>query len=553
MAKGGRTPVISADAMMGAEKLASVRYTKKERDLALRTVGLQVARERNRRKVVLDNALGPACVFEPLLPGTSVPTVEKIRRSSPTRRQLPASDIDIAFAPLTDLSAWLKTRKISSRRLTELYLSRLQEHDGKLEAVVTLTADLAMAQARRADREIARGKWRGPLHGVPWGAKDLLDTRGIATTWGAGPYAGRMPKADARVVTLLEEAGAVLVAKLSLGALAWGELWHKGKTRNPWNLEEGSSGSSAGSGAAVAAGCVGFAIGSETLGSILSPSDRCGTVGLRPTFGRVPRTGAMALCWSLDKLGPLTRGAEDTVLVLEAIDRFDAADPGSRDVPLDFDARRGVEGAVIGYDPAWLEAPIGTEADRDALNALKRAGCRLKKIRLPDLPYDSLETILNVEAAAAFEELTLDNRDDDLPLQGDVSWPNEFRKAHLVSAVDMVQTERLRRRVMQVMAEIMEGVDALLAPVDGTPLLTITNCTGHPALAVPTGMAWRENEDYAPTPRQDGSQGRLLPHDTALWGRLYEDGRLVELGMALERELGRGIARPPLFAAGETS
>lgn len=539
---------ITADDLAGAEKLASVRYTKKERALALNTIGLQIARERNRRKMHLDNALGPACVFEPLLPGTPVPKAERVRRSAPTRRQLPASDTDIAFAPLADLSAWLKSRKISSRRLTELYLSRLKEHDERLEAVITFTGDLAMAQARRADREIARGTWRGPLHGVPWGAKDLLDTKGIPTTWGAAPFAGRVPGADARVVALLEQAGAVLVAKLSLGALAWGEDWHKGRTRNPWNPEEGSSGSSAGSGAAVTAGCVGFAIGSETLGSILSPADRCGNVGLRPSFGRVPRTGAMALCWSLDKLGPLTRGVEDSLLVLQAIDAFDAADPGSRDVPLDFDARRSVTGAVIGYDPAWLESPVGTQADRDALQALKRAGCRLKKISLPDLPYDSLETILNVEAAAAFEELTLDGRDDDLPLQGDVSWSNEFRKAHLISAVDMVQTERLRRRVMQVMAEVMGQVDALLAPVDGTPLLTITNCTGHPALAVPTGLAWRENESYAPALRQDGSRGRLLPHATALWGRLYEDGRLIELGMALERELGRGIARPPLFA-----
>lgn len=534
--------------MAAAEAFASVRYTKKERELALRTIGVQIGRETARRTVDLGNALNPACTFEPLLPGMTVPKRERIRRPAPSRRRLPASDVDIAFAPLTDLSAWLKTRKITSQRLTELYLSRLKEHDGRLEAVVTLTEELAMAQARRADRELARGAWRGPLHGVPWGAKDLLDTRGIATTWGAATYAGRLPTTDAAVVRLLEQAGAVLVAKLSLGALAWGELWHKGRTRNPWHLEEGSSGSSAGSGAAVSAGCVGFAIGSETLGSILSPADRCGTAGLRPTFGRVPRTGAMALCWSLDKLGPLTRGVADTMLVLEALDAFDAADPGSRDVPLDFDARRSVEGAVIGYDPAWLESPIGTQADRDALKALKRAGCRLKKISLPPLPYSSLETILNVEAAAAFEELTLDNRDDDLPLQGDISWPNEFRKAHLVSAVDFVQTERLRRRVMQVMAEVMADVDALLAPVDGTPLLTITNCTGHPALAVPTGFAWRENESYGPTPRQDGSQGRLLPHVTALWGRLYEDGRLVELGMALEREMRRGIQRPPLFA-----
>jgi len=525
---------ITPDDIAGAEKVLSVRFRAAERE---RLVGA----------VDLGNALNPACQFEPCLPGTPLPKTERFRASRPTTRTLPASDADIAFAPLSDLSAWLGKRHITSQRLTELYLARLKEHDPALHAVVTLMEDHGLKLARRADREIRQGKRRGPLHGIPWGAKDLLDTRGVLTTWGAAPYADRVPRTDAAAVRLLEEAGAVLIAKLSLGALAYGDIWHKGRTRNPWNLEEGSSGSSAGSGAAVAAGCVGFAIGSETLGSIVSPADRCGTVGLRPTFGRVPRTGAMALCWSLDKLGPLTRGAEDTAMVLRALDRFDPADPGSRDVPLDFDARAAIDGTVVGYDPDWLKAPGGTEADRDALRALERAGCTLKKIRLPDLPYDSLETILFAEAAAAFEDLTLSGRDRDLPDQVDVSWPLEFRMARMISAVELVQADRLRRRAMEAMADVMAKVDVLLAPQEGNPLLTITNTTGHPAIAVPTGFAWRENDNYGPAGRKTDT-ATLLPHCSVLWGRLYDDGRLIRLAMALEKELDLGDRlRPPLF------
>ena len=532
----------------GAEAVMSVRYREDERERLARTVAKQQARDMARRAIDLGNALNPATQFEPRLPGTPLPTRERFRRSRPTARALPARDADIAFATVADLSTWVRGRKISSERLTELYLARLEEHDARLRAVVTPTRELAARQARRADRELRRGAARSPLHGVPWGTKDLLDTKGVATTWGAGPYADRVPSRDATVVRLLEEAGAVLVAKLSLGALAYGDVWHGGRTRNPWNPDEGSSGSSAGSAAAVAAGCVGFAIGSETLGSIIGPADRCGVVGLRPTFGRVPRAGAMALCWSLDKLGPLTRSAEDAALVLKALDRFDPADPGSRDVPLDFDARAGVAGAVVGYDPAWLRAPNGVRADRDALKALKRLGCRVRRIALPDLPYDSLETILFAEAAAAFEDLTLSGRDRELPEQCDVSWPNEFRQARLISAVELIQADRLRRKAMEAMAGVMDGVDALLAPREGNPLLTVTNCTGHPAIAVPTGFAWRENDVSAPAPGKTAS-ARRLPHCTVLWGRLYDDGRLIRLAMALEAELGLGAPRPPGFGS----
>ena len=547
MASTSRIPKLAASDVEAAEKLAGVRYRKSEREQIARSFATQLDRTLAQRKVELGNALAPACVFDPCLPGTRLPLRARFRRSTARAGKLPADENDIAFAPVTSLGRWLARREISSLELTKLYLARLNRFDGRLEAVVTLMEESALAQARRADRELARGHGRGPLHGIPWGAKDLLDTKGVKTTWGAAPYADRMPTSDARVVELLDRAGAVLIAKLSLGALAYGEVWHGGMTRNPWNLDEGSSGSSAGSAATVAAGCAGFAIGSETLGSILSPADRCGVVGLRPTFGRVPRTGAMALCWSLDKLGPIARGVEDTALVLDALSSFDARDPGSAKVPFAFDGRAAAEGAVVGYDPAWFDGPVGSEADRAALGALKRAGIKLKRIKLPDLPYDSLETILFAEAAAAFEDLTLSGRDRELPEQKDISWPNEFRKARFISAVDLIQADRLRRKVMEAMSKVMAQVDALIAPADGTPLLTVTNCTGHPALAVPTGFAPRENDSYRPAVVPSPTS-KTLPHVTVLWGRLYEDGRLIELGMALERALGLGVLRPPLFA-----
>ena len=533
----------TAEDIAAAEKVMSVKLRPVEREQMAHTLHRQVARDLARRAVSLGNALNPACQFEPCLPGTPLPSRERFRASAPTRMTCPADETDIAFAPITHLGAWLRRGELTSVALTRIYLKRLKAFDAQLEAVVTLMEDRALRQARRADRELAGGRDRGPLHGIPWGAKDLLDTKGVATTWGAGPYADRIPDQDAAAVRLLDEAGAVLVAKLSLGALAFGEVWHGGKTRNPWNLAEGSSGSSAGSGSAVAAGCVGFAIGSETLGSIISPADRCGTVGLRPTFGRIPRTGAMALCWSLDKLGPLTRSVEDSALVLQALDRFDASDPGSRDVPLDFDARANVAGMVVGYDPAWLTS----KADRDALNALRQAGCVIRKISLPDLPYDSLETILFAESAAAFEDLTLSGRDRELPERHDHSWPNEFRQARMISAVELMQVDRFRRKVMEMMAEVMDKVDVLLAPQEGSPLLTITNCTGHPAIAVPTGFAWRDDEVYAPAAKR-GPQSKWLPHCSVLWGRLYDDGRLLRLAMVLEKAVNlRSKLRPPLF------
>ncbi len=290
------------------------------------------------------------------------------------RAALPTSEEDIAFATVTQLSRWIEGRQITSERLTEIYISRMQRFDPKLRCVITLTKDHALEQARQADKEIAAGRYRGPLHGIPWGAKDLLDTAGITTTWGAEPYRDRIPTRDAAVVARLNAAGAVLVAKLSLGALALNDIWFGGQTMNPWLLEEGSSGSSAGPGSATAAGLVGFAIGSETGGSIVSPSMRCGVTGLRPTFGRVPRTGAMTLCWSLDKLGPMARGVEDTMLVLNAITGPDPGDLGSVPSKLDFDAGASVAGLRVGYFPAWMKEPPATDVDRAALETVKKLG-----------------------------------------------------------------------------------------------------------------------------------------------------------------------------------
>ncbi len=344
------------------------------------------------RKFSPASSVAPATKWDPLLPGIAPgPGKDRFIRPKSQSVPLPANDADIAYAPVAQLSHWIESRQLTSERLTSIYLDRLQRFDPKLRCVITLTRELALAQAQQADREIAAGHYRGPLHGIPWGAKDLLDTAGIPTTYGAEPYRNRVPSADAAVVKRLHDAGAVLVAKLSLGALALNDVWFGGQTVNPWLLEEGASGSSAGPGASTAAGLVGFAIGSETGGSIVSPSMRCGVTGLRPTYGRVPRTGAMTLCWSLDKLGPMTRGVEDTLLVLQAISGPDAGDVASVPSHLDFDASALVNGLRVGYIPAWMKDAPATDVDRAALETVRKLGMVPVEVSLPDWPYDSLQ------------------------------------------------------------------------------------------------------------------------------------------------------------------
>lgn len=542
-------------ALRGAERVAGVRHTAEERAQLLATLDEQLALVQQRRRFMPDNALAPACTFDPRLPGVRYDLeAAPLRLTARDSLPLPRDDEAIAFAPVTTLSGWLRDGQLTSERLTQLYLDRLRRHGPRLECVVTLLEERALEKAREADVELSQGKVRGPLHGVPWGAKDLFDVAGARTTWGAAPYRDRVSTEDATVVERLDEAGAVLVAKLSMGALAYGDRWFDGRTRNPWNLQEGSIGSSAGPAAATAAGLVGFALGTETLGSILSPSMRCGTVGLRPTFGRVSRAGAMALCWSLDKVGPLTRTIEDAALVLDAIRGQDARDPGSlEDVALPFDGERTVEGLKVGYDPRWFEDAQAFDLDRRALGALRDAGVDLVELKLEAIPYDALLLILFAESAAAFEELTLTNDDDLLVWQEPEAWPNTFRRARFLSAVDVIQADRLRRRAMQELTATFQRVDALVSPTYAGPLLVATNFTGHPALTVPVGLhrmptragLLLSNDERAGA---DARQGELheVPHGLTLHGPLFREDTLLTLGLALERAVGILGLRPQL-------
>ena len=473
-------------------------------------------------------------------------------RSNADPGLLPSRDDEIAYAPVAKLSRWIEQRKLTSERLTQIYLKRIEQFDSKLRCIITLTRDLALKQAQQADAEIAAGNYRGPLHGIPWGGKDLLDTAGIATTYGAEPFRKRVPDKDAAVVKRLHEAGAVLIAKLSLGALALNDIWFGGQTVNPWLLEEGASGSSAGPGAATAAGLVGFSIGSETGGSIVSPAMRCGITGLRPTYGRVPRSGAMTLCWSLDKLGPMTRSVEDAALVLHAISGPDAGDLSSVPGKLDFDASASIKNLRVGYFPKWMKENPATDVDRAALQTVQKLGIETVEVSLPDWPYNSLQLILFAEGAAAFEDLVLTHGVDQLKAQVPDAWPNLFRQARFLSAVDFVQADRLRRKVAEEMARLFDQVDLLLVPSLRDEMLTISNFTGQPSLTLRAGFVQvsEARSDWAPDPKNPlpkFNPPRRVPHGVTLIGRLFEEGTLCTAGMALERTFGVVDERPPGF------
>ena len=550
-------PEVSSTTFVEAEKLVQVEMTAADLATAASNWRMQMAplleRRTGPRKIELEATLAPATQWNPSLPGiVKAKQGGAFQRSADAGLALPESEEAIAFAPVGQLSRWIESRKLTSTRLTEIYLGRLERYNKQLRCVITLTREHALKQARQADAEIAAGKYRGSLHGIPWGAKDLLDTAGIRTTWGAEPYRDRVPTADAAVVERLNAAGAVLVAKLSLGALALNDVWFGGQTMNPWLLEEGSSGSSAGPGASVAAGLVGFAIGSETGGSIVSPSMRCGVTGLRPTFGRVPRTGAMTLCWSLDKLGPMARSVEDTVLVLKAISGPDGRDLASVPSELGFDGAAGVQGLRVGYFPRWMKEDPATDVDRAALGAVKKLGMTPVEVSIPDWPYDSLNLILFAEAGAAFEELTLSHKVDELKEQVPDAWPNCFRQARFLSAVDLVQADRFRRKVAEEMARVFAEVDLLLVPSLRDEMLVISNFTGHPSLTLRAGFVEvsEARSDWAPDPQHPlpkFSPPRRVPHGVTLIGRLFDEGRLVEAGLALEREFAVAGERPVGF------
>jgi len=550
-------PEISPATFAEAEKLVQVELTGSERAVAAgswrRTMAALYERRTGPRKVALEPPLAPASRWDPVLPGQqTVPERDRFIRGKANPGPLPSADEDIAFATLTQLSRWIEGKKLSSERLTNIYLERLQRFNPKLRCVITFTRELALGQAKKADAEIAAGKYRGPLHGIPWGTKDLLDTAGIPTTYGAEPFRDRVPNEDAAVVKRLHQAGAVLVAKLSLGALALNDIWFGGQTMNPWLIEEGSSGSSAGPGAATAAGLVAFAIGSETGGSIVSPSMRCGITGLRPTYGRVPRTGAMTLCWSLDKLGPMARSVEDAMLVLQAISGPDPGDVASVPSKLDFDASANVKGLRVGYFPGWMKERPATDVDRAALETVKKVGMVPVEVSIPDWPYGSLNLILFAEGAAAFEELTLSGGMNQLKAQVPDAWPNLFRQARFLSAVDFVQADRLRRKVAEEMAHLFSKVDLLLVPSLRDEMLTITNFTGHPSLTLRAGFVEvsKARTDWAPDPDHPlptFAPPRRVPHGITLIGKLFDEGTLASAGLTLERSFGVASERPHGF------
>ncbi len=554
-------PEVSVGTFAEAEKLLRAPLTDKDRAEAAGNWRQAMAGLTERRtgpkKVAIEATVAPYSTWNPVLPGQSHgPERDVFVRTSGAVPPLPTSDAEIAFAPVTVLSRWIETRKITSERLTKIYLDRIEKYNPTLRCVITPTPEIAMQQAKAADAEIAAGKYRGPLHGIPWGGKDLVDTAGIRTTYGAEFHENRVPTEDAAVVARLHAAGAVLVGKLSMGALALNDVWFGGQTMNPWLLEEGSSGSSAGPGSATAAGLVGFSIGSETGGSIVSPSMRCGVTGLRPTFGRVPRSGAMTLCWSLDKLGPMTRTVEDAMLVLHAIQGPDAGDLATLQNgmagKLEFDAAIPVKGLKAGYFAGWMKEAPATDVDRQTLADMEKLGIELVPVELPDWPYSSLNTILFAEAAAAFEDETLDGRVAQLKAQAPDAWPNTFRQSRFLSAVDFVQADRLRRKVALEMARVMSHVDLLMVPSLRDEMLTISNHTGHPSLTLKTGYVEvsETRSDWAPGSEYSSKKlasSHRVPHGVTLLGRLFDEGTIARVGLALERHYDIAAQHPAGF------
>jgi Asp-tRNA(Asn)/Glu-tRNA(Gln) amidotransferase A subunit family amidase len=553
-------PEVTPATFAEAEKLVQFPLTEKDRAQSAGNWRSAMAplyeRRVGPRKVAIPDAAAPYSRWDCTLPGMNPgPSKNEFIRTNPDA-PLPNTDEAIAFAPVHHLSRWIETRKLTSTRLTQIYLDRIDRLNPKINCIITLTRDHALAQAKQADTEITAGHYRSPLHGIPWGAKDLLDTANIPTTWGAEPFQHRVPTADATVTARLNKAGAVLIAKLSLCALALNDIWFGGQTMNPWLLEEGSSGSSAGPGAATAAGLVAFAIGSETGGSIVSPSMRCGVTGLRPTYGRVPRTGAMTLCWSLDKLGPMARSVEDTMLVLNAITGPDNHDISAVPSKLAFDATVPVTGLRVGYFPAWMKEAPATDVDRAARAAISKLGMTPIEVSLPDWPYDNLDLILFAEAAAAFEEITLNHQLDQLKAQVPDAWPNTFRQSRFLSAVDFVQADRLRRMVALEMGRIFSSgpnaPDLLLVPSLRDEILTITNFTGHPSLTLRAGFVEvsEARSDWAPDPAHPlpkFSPPRRVPHGVTLIGRLFDEGTIARAGLALEQHFNVAGENPPGF------
>ncbi|HTH54290.1 MAG TPA: amidase [Edaphobacter sp.] len=560
---------ITPEMIDAAAAIAAVKLSDEQKKMVLDGLKQQRDSVLVIRSMKIPNNVAPAFVFDPVPAGMKLETERKPMRLG----KAPAvsggafsSEEGMAFATVRELSELLRRKKVSSVELTKMYLARLKRYDPQLHFVITLTEERALGQAAQADKEIAAGKYRGPLHGIPWGAKDLLSVKGYPTTWGAAGFEKQQFDNDATVVQRLDAAGAVLVAKLSMGALAQGDLWFGGRTRNPWNPKQGSSGSSAGSASAVSAGCVGFAIGTETLGSISSPSTRCGVTGLRPTFGFVPRTGAMALSWTMDKIGPICRSVEDCALVMSAIYGPDGHDRSVKDAAFHWDAEFDWKKLRVGYLKSEFDMPVlengaseerKQEVARDsydarygqaALEALRKMGVKLVEVKMPKgYHFGDISQVLGAEAAAAFDELTLSGRDALLTGQESFDWPNQFRRSRFYSAVDYVQAQRARMLAIEAMAKLFDEVDVVVTPSDGAQL-SGTNLTGHPAVIVPNGV---RGED-APRPEHDGdgdrknTEGPGTPVSLTFLGGLYSDARLAAFARAYQEATGFHRLHPKL-------
>ncbi len=538
-----------------AEKLHALQFTSEERQRLIATIQNQVESVQAVRQVEWPRHLQPGVIFDPRLPGVSYPPQPNdVRLADWDAGPVPGDDTDIAYAPVIAQAQWIRTGRLTSERLTDIYLRRIERIAGALYCYITVTPELARAEARARDRELAAGTYRGPLHGVPYGMKDVIDTAGVPTTWGSLLFKERVPAEDATIVEMLREAGAVLLGKTATAELAHGATWYGGTCRNPWNPAEAAGGSSTGSGSATAAGLCSFSIGTDSLCSILNPADRCGVVGLRPTFGRIPVKGGMPLTPSLERIGPLCRVVEDAALVLAAINGPDPTSACSIDMGFEYGADIDIRRLKVGYSPHWFEE-VGfgpgsmvpaSAAHRQALEALASLGVELVPIELPDLPYSALIPNLYVEAAMVFEDLTLSDRDDVLGNQD--AWPNGWRQARLLSAVDYLRIEQLRRHVMQIMHEMFGRVDALFGPTYGSfDLIVITNFTGHPGLTLRVGFTQSATRSLGtlPAPGSDAAK-HTITQNVALHGRLFEEGKILALGRALEAKLNVWQRRPPV-------
>jgi Asp-tRNA(Asn)/Glu-tRNA(Gln) amidotransferase A subunit family amidase len=517
-------------AIARAKDLLGLDLNLGERKLMAKSVEDHLGNYKKLREIPLPNPVQPALTFSPLLPGRKVETKNEPARFSKVTATRPSDATELAFLPVTQLAALIRDRKISSIELTQLYLDRLKQYDPLLRCVITLTDELALNEARRADDEIAKGRYRGPLHGIPYGLKDLFAAKGYRTTWGAAPFKDQVIDEDATVVTRLRDAGAVLLAKTAVGALAWGDVWFDATTKNPWKTDEGSSGSSAGSASATAAGLIGLGIGTETLGSVMSPSARCGTTGLRPTFGRTSRYGGMALAWSMDKVGVLARSVEDCAIVLDAMRGSDGKDAAVIDAPFPWNAGRDPRTLRVGFDEAAFgEKSDDKDFDQAALTTLKSMGFELKSIKLPDLAVDQILFILEAEAAAAFDDLTRSHRDDLMTVQVADAWPNVFRAARFIPAVEYIQANRARTLLMQQFETTMADIDVYVHPTFGGKTLLATNLTGHPSVIVPNGF------------RKDGT-----PTSITFTGKLFGEADALLLAKAYQDETGFHLKHPTM-------